>query len=70
MDEITPTRRLRRSHEHRMVAGVSGGLAEYLDVDPTLIRLAWIAALFATGPMAFFAYLAFWLVMQRDQYSA
>ncbi|HHW15210.1 MAG TPA: PspC domain-containing protein [Firmicutes bacterium] len=35
-------KRLYRSRKDRMIAGVCGGLAEYLDVDPTLIRLLWI----------------------------
>ena len=37
-------KRLTRSKKNKVVAGVCGGLAEYLNVDPTIIRLA--AALF------------------------
>lgn len=32
---------LRRSSKNRMIAGVCGGLGEYLGVDPTIIRLLW-----------------------------
>lgn len=35
-------KRLYRSTSNRMIAGVCGGVAEYLDVDPTIIRIAWI----------------------------
>jgi phage shock protein C len=35
-------RRLYRSREERMIAGVCGGIAEYFNVDPTLVRLAWV----------------------------
>ncbi len=33
-------KKLYRSRENRMIAGVCGGLGEYLEIDPTLIRLA------------------------------
>ena len=35
-------KRLYRSTHDRMIFGVCGGLAEYFDVDPTLVRLAWV----------------------------
>lgn len=35
-------KRLVRSRQNRMVAGVLGGVAEYLDVDPTVIRLLYV----------------------------
>ncbi|WP_296880119.1 PspC domain-containing protein [Thomasclavelia sp.] len=34
-------KKLYRSNQDRMLCGVCGGLAEYFDVDPTLVRLAW-----------------------------
>ncbi len=56
-------RRLMRSRTDRTCAGVCGGLAAYIDWDPTIVRLLWILALFLSGGMALFAYLAFWIVM-------
>ena len=56
-------RRLTRSRTDRTCAGVCGGLAEYIDWDPTIVRLLWILALFLSGGMALFAYLVFWIVM-------
>ena len=35
-------KRLYRSRKDRMLGGVCGGLAEYFEVDPTIIRLAWV----------------------------
>ena len=59
----TAVRRLMRSRTDRTCAGVCGGLAEYIDWDPTIVRLLWILALFLSGGMALFAYLVFWIVM-------
>ena len=44
------TKRLYRSRKERMVAGVCGGLAEYFDIDPTIIRLIAVLLAFAGGP--------------------
>lgn len=41
--------RLYRSKTERKVAGVCGGIADYFDVDPTIIRLAWLIAVFCAG---------------------
>lgn len=48
-------KRLRRSNENKVIAGVCGGIAEYFDMDPTLIRLAWIlfCALGGSGVLAY-----------------
>jgi len=55
--------RLTRSTRDRVLAGVAGGLGEYLAVDPTLIRLGWVLAALLTGGVAIPIYLAFWLIM-------
>ncbi|HEX6289673.1 MAG TPA: PspC domain-containing protein [Herpetosiphonaceae bacterium] len=52
---ITPTetRRLYRSHTNIVFAGVAGGIAEYFNVDPTLVRvLLALGLLAASGPFA------------------
>jgi phage shock protein C len=59
-------RRLYRSGSDRMVAGVAGGLAEYLDFDPAILRIVWVLALFATGPVALALYLVCALVIPRE----
>lgn len=54
-------KKLYRSNKDRMLAGVCGGLGDYLDIDPTFIRIVW-ALLFFTG-VGFVAYLVAWLVI-------
>ena len=44
-----PRRRLLRSPNERMLAGVAGGLADYLNLDPTLVRLGFVVAAFFGG---------------------
>lgn len=36
-------KKLYRSEKDRMIAGVCGGLADYFDVDPVVVRLLWVA---------------------------
>jgi phage shock protein C len=45
-----PYKRLYRSRQERMIAGVCGGLAEYFGIDPTLVRLLFVFAALAGGP--------------------
>lgn len=47
-------KRLRKSQNDRKICGVCGGVAEYFNVDPTLIRLAWVIfGCFAAGIVAY-----------------
>ena len=50
--------RLYKSRTDRMLFGVSGGLAEYFDVDPTLVRIAWVIVGILTAGVALLAYIA------------
>jgi phage shock protein C len=57
------TRRLTRRSDDRMVAGVCSGVADYLGVDVTLVRLLTVvAAIFSVGAVAV-AYIAAWVLM-------
>ena len=42
-------KRLYRSSTNKMVCGVCGGIAEYFNIDPTLVRLGWLLFSFAAG---------------------
>ena len=42
-------KKLYRSEKNRMIAGVCGGLAEYFDVDPVVVRLLWVVVTFFIG---------------------
>jgi len=56
-------RRLVRSRDDRVIAGVCGGLAEHLGIDPTLVRvLTVVATLLGFGSVAV-AYLVAWALM-------
>jgi phage shock protein PspC (stress-responsive transcriptional regulator) len=58
-------RRLSRSADDRMLAGVAGGLARYLNVDVTLVRVA-IAALTLLSGVGGALYIAAWLLIPAD----
>jgi phage shock protein PspC (stress-responsive transcriptional regulator) len=60
---MQPMHRLTRSTQDRVLTGVAAGLGEYFNVDPTVVRLAWVLAAFLTGGVAVLIYLAFWLIM-------
>jgi phage shock protein C len=61
-----PPHRLTRSSRDRMWAGVAGGLAEYLDLDPALVRLIWVVATPLTHGLAIPVYILAWMIMPRD----
>lgn len=42
-------KKLHRSEKNKVFAGVIGGIAEYMDVDPVILRLVWIFLILATG---------------------
>jgi phage shock protein C len=62
----TPSRpRLTRSQADRRIAGVCGGLAEYFDVDPTIVRVAWVIVSIIAGAVVFgvIAYVVAWFII-------
>ncbi len=63
----TPTRprTLRRPNDGRMIAGVAAGIAEYLDVDVTVVRIV-IAVLVVAGGAGIALYIAGWLLMPNE----
>ena len=54
--------RLRRSTDDRMVAGVCAGIADYFNVDPTLIRLA-LVLFTVLGGSGILLYVILWLIL-------
>ena len=53
----TDYKQLTRSNTNRMIAGVCAGLGEYLNIDPTVVRLLFVLGFFLTGPGILIAYL-------------
>jgi phage shock protein C len=54
--------KLYRSRTQKMLAGVCGGLGEYLNLDPTVVRLVFILLALAGGP-GLLLYFILWIVM-------
>lgn len=57
-------KRLTRSRDKK-IAGVCGGLANYMDIDPTIVRILFLIIAFAGGA-AILAYLIIWLVAPEE----
>jgi len=58
------TKRLYRSNRERVLGGVAGGIADYFDVDPILIRLAWV--LLAFSGVGVLAYVVAWIIIPEE----
>jgi phage shock protein C len=56
MTNQTQVKRLYRSRDQRVLAGVAGGIAEYFAVDPTLARVILFLALLPAGPFGLVVY--------------
>jgi len=69
MTEPAPPRRLYRSRTNRMLGGVAGGLAEYLQVDSALVRLAFAALVLAAGA-GLLGYVIAWIVIPEEPVKA
>lgn len=62
--EQTPARSpLYRHPAHQMIGGVCGGIADYLNIDPVLVRILWIVLTIGTAGGGFLAYLVLWLLL-------
>lgn len=56
-------RRLYRSQTESVFGGVAGGVAEYLDVDPAIVRVLWALLALLTGGVFFILYIVMWVVV-------
>jgi phage shock protein C len=63
----TSYKQLTLSGKDKKIAGVCGGLAEYLDVDPTVVRLIWVALSIVPGGLAggVIAYVLAWIIIPK-----
>lgn len=43
------TKKLYKSRNNRVISGVCGGIGEYFNIDPTIIRLLWVILIFCFG---------------------
>ena len=60
-----PEKVLHRSSKNKKLAGVCGGLGEYFDIDPTIVRLLWGISFVCFG-FGFLAYIVAMFVMPKD----
>ncbi|MCH7665657.1 MAG: PspC domain-containing protein [Acidobacteria bacterium] len=62
-----PSNPLRRSRRHRILAGVCGGFADWLDWDVTLVRVLYVlVSIFSAGFPGILAYIILWVAMPEE----
>lgn len=59
-------KRLYRSTTDRKIAGVCGGIAEYFDIDPTIVRVIAVLLLLPGGLPGFIPYVLFWIIVPNN----
>lgn len=62
------SKQLYRSNQNKVLGGVCGGMGEYFDIDPTIVRIIWFLAIF-TG-VGIIAYIACWLIIPQKSYGS
>lgn len=64
---MATTNPLRRSRRHRILAGVCGGLADWLGWDPTLVRLLYVIVSICSAAFpGILVYLVLWILMPQE----
>ena len=58
-------KKLYRSLDDRKIAGICGGLGEYFNIDPTIIRLLWVSMVLAAGT-GVLAYILAWFIVPNE----
>jgi phage shock protein C len=59
-------KQLTRSRSNRMIGGVCAGLADYLNLDPTVVRLLFVLGFFLAGPGTLLAYIIMAIVTPEE----
>lgn len=60
-------KKLTRSR-NKMIAGVCGGIADYFNLDPTLVRVVYVLlSIFTAGFPGILAYIIFWIIMPEAE---
>jgi phage shock protein PspC (stress-responsive transcriptional regulator) len=60
-------KRLNRSVKDKVIGGVAGGLAEYFEIDPIIVRVLFVVSLFFHGA-GFIAYIILWITLPEAPY--
>ena len=59
-------KKLLRSTENKMICGVCGGISEYFNMDPTLIRLLWVLLSLGSCGTGLLAYIIAAVIIPED----
>jgi len=59
-------KKLYRSRKNRIIAGICGGIGDYFDIDPVIIRLLWVLFAFAGMGFGILVYIAAWLIIPEE----
>jgi phage shock protein C len=66
MTDTSSFKPLRRSRTDKVFAGICGGFARYLGIDPVAVRVLYLIGVFVTGGALILAYFIIWAVMPAD----
>ena len=59
-------KRLYRSSKNKIIAGICGGIGEYLGIDPVIVRLVWVIFTLLSFGAGILAYVIAWLIIPRN----
>jgi len=59
-------KRLLRAKDEKVVAGVCGGIAKYLEIDPTVVRLLWVVLTVFSMGAGIIAYIVAWIIVPEE----
>lgn len=60
-------KKLLRSRKNRIIAGICGGIGEYLGIDPTVIRLLWVLFTVFSMGSGILAYIIAWIIIPEEK---
>lgn len=63
---MTETKKLTRSITDKKIAGICGGFGDYFNIDPTVMRILFVAGFFLTGSLVFWLYLVLWIIIPES----
>ena len=63
---MNPHKRLMRPRKGRVIAGVASGLAQYFNINVTIMRIIWIILLLPGGIPGAFPYIILWVAMPSE----
>ncbi len=59
-------KKLYRSRSSRMISGVCGGLAEYMNIDPLVVRLVFVITAIFGASIGFWVYIIMWIAVPEQ----